>query len=81
MRRQHWNHRLAQALSDRGIDVDRHFGSSWDRQRIQHHRSPVIDSIIVNYGHPMEQPHDYFGALCSVSAKSMAPASVTFARF
>jgi hypothetical protein len=43
--------------------------------------APVIDSIIVNYGHPMEQPHDYFGALCSVSAKSMAPASVTFARF
>ena len=24
---------------------------------------PVIDSIIVNYGHPLEHPHDYFGAL------------------
>jgi cytochrome c oxidase subunit IV len=62
MRRHHWNRRLAQALIDRGIDVDRHFGP-WDRRRIQPHPSPVIDSIIVSYGHPMEQPHDYFGAL------------------
>ncbi len=63
MQRQHWNRRLAQALVDRGIDVDRHFAPSWDRQQIQPHPSPIVDSIIVNYGHPMEQPHDYFGAL------------------
>ena len=63
MQRQDWNRRLAQALIDRGIDVDRHFGPSWDRQRSQPHPSPVIDSIIVSYGHALEQPHDYFGAL------------------
>jgi len=62
MQRQHWNRRLAQALIDRGIDVDRHFGP-WDHRRIQPHPSPIIDSIIVSYGHPMEEPHDYFGAL------------------
>ncbi len=63
MQRQDWNRRLAQALINRGIDVDRHFEPPWDRRRIQPHPSAVIDSIIVNYGHPMEQPHDYFGAL------------------
>jgi len=63
MQRQHWNRRLAQALVDRGIDVDRHFGPSWARQRTQPHPSPIVDSIIVSYGHPMEHAHDYFGAL------------------
>jgi hypothetical protein len=62
MRRQEWGRRFAAALSDRGVDAERDFGpfSRGDRAV---HPSPVIESIRVMYGHLMDDPHEYFGAL------------------
>lgn len=63
MQRQAWGQRLAHAMADRGIDVDRHYDYPWGRRPVARHPSPVIDSVIVNLGHPMTDARDYFGAL------------------
>lgn len=63
MRRQEWGRRFAMALEIRGIDTDRHFDPFSRRRPRAGHMSPVIESINVLYGHPMDDAHDYFGAL------------------
>jgi len=63
MRRQDWGRRLAQAMVDRGVDVEREAGPWRGQKHIQRHPSAVIDSIIVSYGRPMGNLYEYFGAL------------------
>jgi hypothetical protein len=63
MQRQDWGQRLAAALAERGIDPDRHFGPPWARPPAKPHRSAVIESVSVMYGHPIMDPQAYFGAL------------------
>ncbi len=63
MRRQEWGRRFAAAPEHRGVDTEREF-DPFSRQRpLPRHTSPVIESISVLYGHPMDEAHDYFGAL------------------
>ena len=50
-------------MADRGIDLDRHYYHPWSDGQSAPHQSPVIDSINVTFGHPMQNAHDYFGAL------------------
>jgi hypothetical protein len=63
MQRQHWGQRLAAALVQRGIDPDRHFGPRWSRPPAKPHRSAIIESFSVMYGHPIMGPEAYFAAL------------------
>jgi hypothetical protein len=63
MQRQEWGERLARAMVDRGIDVDRHFGGLWRARSSRPHPSAVIESVLVSFGQPMQSPHEYFGAL------------------
>jgi hypothetical protein len=62
VQRQEWGQRLAAVMADRGVDVDRHFGGPWGH-RPKPHPSAVIESVIVSYGYPMDDPHEYFAAL------------------
>lgn len=62
MQRQAWGQLLASAMQERGLDVHRHSYEPW-RQRPEPHKSPVVESIVVMYGHPFESPHDIFGAI------------------
>ena len=63
MPRQAWGQKLAHAMADRGIDVELHYNLPWGRPDVMPHPSPVIDSMMVDFGHPMVPAHDYFGAL------------------
>ncbi len=63
MQRQEWGRRLAIAMSDRGIAMDRYGDPSWGRRSVKPHPSSVIESVAVTWGHPMDDPHEYFGAL------------------
>ncbi len=63
MQRQSWGQRLARAMADRGVDLDRHYHYPWGDRPIARHPSPIIDSINVTFGHPSQHPYDYFGAL------------------
>ncbi len=62
MQRQAWGQVLADSMHKHGIDLRRHFDGPW-RKRPTAHKSPVIESIVVMYGHPLESPHDMFAAL------------------
>lgn len=62
MRRQEWGRRFAGALHSRGIDTERDFDPFRGHPRVSH-PSPIIESVHVMYGHPMDEPHEYFGAL------------------
>jgi len=59
MRRQAWGRQFALALQNRGVDMERDF---YSRSRPRH-SSPIIDSLNVFYGHPMDEVHEYFAAL------------------
>lgn len=63
MQRQTWGRSLARAMADRGVDLDRHYHSPWGDRPIVPHQSPIIDSINVTFGVPMQEAYDYFGAL------------------
>ena len=63
MRRQEWGRRFGAALERRGVDTEREFDPFSRRRPLARHQSPVIESISVLYGHPMDEAHDYFGAL------------------
>lgn len=63
LQRQGWGNQLARSMIDRGIDVDRHLRGRWGGRESRPHASPVIGSVFVNYGHPMQHPYAYFGAL------------------
>lgn len=63
MRRQEWGRRFGAALERRGVDTEREFDPFSRRRPLPRHPSPIIESISVLYGHPMDEAHDYFGAL------------------
>ncbi len=60
MQRISWGQRLANAMVNRGINIDRHY---WGHQKAIPHQSAIIESVLISVGYPTNAPHLYFGAL------------------
>jgi hypothetical protein len=63
MQRQQWGLQLVATMEERGIDPNRRIDQFLTRERPKPHSSTVIESVLMGYRHPIDNPHEYFGAL------------------
>tara|TARA_R110000744_G_scaffold362356_2_gene470392 strand:+ start:3817 stop:6153 length:2337 start_codon:yes stop_codon:yes gene_type:complete len=63
MQRSNWSRLLSQALTERGIDMEKVYGSPWSDSPRKPNSNAVIESVTVVMGHSISELYKYFGVL------------------